>query len=333
MTNQAQGIAYPNAVTWCPRMISINENVTKYLDRLLDREEELGIRSHYLENKATVIDCGVAAPGSIGAGILFADISLGGLGDVSVVPGIIDDYYLNFAQVCVDRPAIACLGSQKPGWKLKADGFSGTGYGPARAISQKPKAIYAAIGYSDDAETAVINVEATALPTAKEIEHIAKQCSTDPECVVALVARANSIAGSVVGGTRTVEWAMNRLFQLGYDVREISAASGTCPIAPLRGGEPEFMGASFDSIAYYGMVYLYAQARHDKFGDATSLSSRSYGKSFNAMLKESQGDFSKVDPTMYAPARIMVNGMQDGSLETYGKLSPAMLLESYGLKK
>lgn len=314
-------------------MISVNENVTKYVDKLLDREEELCIKSYYLDNKATVIDCGVNAAGSIGAGILFADISLAGLGKVSVVPGIIDSYYINFAQVYVDRPAIACLGSQKPGWKLKSDGFAGTGFGPARAISQKPKNIYSAINYVDDAETAVINIETQTMPGAKELDYIAKQCSTDPECVVALIARPNSIAGSVVNGTRVVEWAMNRLFQLGYDIRDISSASGACPIAPLKKEEPEFVGASFDSIAYYGMAYLYAGNKGDIFKEATSLSSKSYGKSFNVLLKESQGDFSKVDPAMFAPARVMVNGIADGSLETYGKLDGAMLLDSYGLKR
>ncbi len=314
-------------------MISVNENVTKYLDKLLDREEELGIKSYYLENKATIIDCGVNAAGSIGAGVLYAAVSLGGLGEVSIAPGIIDSHYINFAQVLVDRPAIACLGSQKPGWKFKADGFSGIGYGPARAISQKPKALYAALNYSDDAETAVINIETQALPGVKELDYIAKQCSTDPECVVALIARPNSLAVSVVNGTRVVEWAVNRLFQAGYDIKDISSASGACPIAPLKKEESDFVGASFDGIAYYGMAYLYVKNRDDKFKEATSSSSKSYGKGFKALLKESQGDFSKVDPGMFAPARIMVNGLQDGSLEAYGKLDPVMLLESYGLKR
>lgn len=314
-------------------MISVNENVTKYVDALLDKEEELSIKSYYLENKATLIDCGVNAIGSIGAGIMYADISMGGLGKVSIVPGIIGDYYINFAQAYIDRPAIACLGCQKPAWKFKADGFAGIGYGPARAISQKPKAIYTAINYLDDAETAVINIEAQALPGAKELDYVAKQCSTDPECVVALVARPNSIVGSIVNSTRVVEWAMNRLFQLGYDVKEVSSAFGACPVTPLKQEEPDLVGTSFDSIAYYGMAYLYAKCHDDKCKEASSISSKSYGKSFNALLKESQGDFSKVDPTMFAPARLLMNGTQDGSLETYGKLDALMLLKSFGLKR
>jgi methenyltetrahydromethanopterin cyclohydrolase len=314
-------------------MISVNENVTKYVDKLLDREEELSIKSYYLENKATIIDCGVKAVGSIGAGVLYADISMGGLGKVSLVPGIIGDYYINFAQVYVDHPAIACLGCQKPGWKFKAEGFAGTGYGPARAISQKPKAIYAAINYLDDAETTIINIETQVVPGAKELDYIAKQCSTDPECVVALVARPNSIVSSLVNSTRVVEWSLNRLFQLGYDVKDVSSAVSACPVATIKPEESDMVGTSFDSIAYYGMANLYVKARDDKCKDATSLSSKSYGKSFNLLLKESQGDYSKVDPTMFAPAKLMVNGMQDGSLETYGKLNALMLIESYGLKR
>ncbi len=314
-------------------MISVNENVTKYVDKLLDREEELSIKSYYLENKATVIDCGVKAAGSIGAGVLYSGISLGGLGKVSFVPGIVGDHYINFTQVYVDRPAIACLGCQKPAWKFKADGFAGTGYGPARATSQKPKAIYTAINYSDDAETAIINIETQAIPGVKELDYVAKQCSTDPECVVALVARPNSIVGSIVNSTRVVEWAMNRLFQLGYDVKDVTSAMGACPVSAVKPGEAEVAGASFDSIAYYGMAQLYVKSRDDKFKDATSMSSKSYGKSFNVLLKESQGDYSKVDPTIFAPAKLMVNGMQDGSFETYGKLNALMLLDSYGLKR
>lgn len=314
-------------------MISINENVTKYVDQLLDTEEELGIKSYYLENRATVIDCGVNSAGSIGAGILYATISLGGLGRISMAPGIIDSNYINFIQTYVDKPAIACLCSQKPAWKFKADGFTGTGYGPARAIAQKPKAIYSALNYTDDAETAVINIETQTLPGTKELEYVAKQCSTDPECVVALVAKPRSMVSSIVNATRVIEWTLNRMFQLGYDTRDIISATGACPLAPMKAEEQDFIGASFDSIAYYGMSYLYAKGHDDKFKDVSSLSSKSYGKSFKALLKETQGDYSKIDPTMFAPARVAINGIQDGTIETYGKLDPGMLLASYGLKK
>ncbi len=312
-------------------MFSINENVTCYVDELLNREEELNVRSYYLENQSTVIDCGVEAAGSIGAGILSAMIGMGGLGKVSIVPGIIDSYYLQFTQVWVDMPAIACLCSQMPGWKIKVDDFSATASGPARAIVQKPKQVFSAINYEDDSETAVVLLLTSKLPAAKELDFIAKQCSTEPECVVVLAARPNSITGSIVNSTRAVEWAMVRLLQLGYDVKEITSASSAVPIAPIRADEQDHTSAAMDSIAYYGMVSLYAKAANDLFGSATSDNSKSSGKSFKVLLKDAQGDLSKVDPTMLAPARLMVNG-HDGSLKAYGRLDPAMLLTSFGLK-
>jgi methenyltetrahydromethanopterin cyclohydrolase len=312
-------------------MFSINESVTPYIDELLGREEELGIRSYYLENQSTVIDLGVEARGSLGAGMLATGIALGGLGKVTLVPGIIDGFYLQFAQVWVDSPAIACLCSQMPGWKIKTEDFSGMAFGPARAIAQKPKNVFAAVDYADDSETAVVLLWSQKLPTAKDMEYIAKQCSTDAECVVALVARQNSIAGSIINSARAVEWAMARLLQLGYDVREVASASSAVPVAPLMADNQDYAIASMDSIAYYGMAALYTAGANDLFKGATSESSKSYGKGFRALLKDAQGDIARVDPAIFAPARLMVNGC-DGTLNAYGRLDPAMLMTSFGLK-
>lgn len=312
-------------------MFSINESVTPYIDELLGREEELGVRSYYLENQSTVIDLGVEARGSLGAGMLATGIALGGLGKVTLVPGIIDGFYLQFAQVWIDNPAIACLCSQMPGWKIKTEDFSGMAFGPARAIAQKPKSVFAAVDYVDDSETAVVLLWSQKLPTAKDMEYIAKQCSTDPECVVALVARHNSIAGSIINSARAVEWAMARLLQLGYDVREVASASSAVPVAPLMADNQDYAITSMDSIAYYGMASLYTAGANDLFKGATSESSKSYGKGFRALLKDAQGDIARVDPAIFAPARLMVNG-RDGTFNAYGRLDPAMLMASFGLK-
>jgi methenyltetrahydromethanopterin cyclohydrolase len=312
-------------------MFSINESVTPYIDEMLSREEELAVRSYYLENQSTVIDCGVEACGSIGAGMLATAIALGGLGRVSLVPGIIDGFYVQFAQTWVDNPSVACLCSQMPGWKVKTDDFSGLAFGPARAIAQKPKNVFAAVDYADDSETAVVMLWSSKLPAAKDLDYIAKQCSTDPECVVALVARHNSIAGSVINSARAIEWAMSRLLQLGYDVREVASASSAVPVAPLMTDGQDYAVASMDSIAYYGMASLYAKSANDLFRGATSDASKSYGKSFRALLKDAQGDLARVDPAIFAPARLMVNGC-DGTLNAYGRLDPNMLMASFGLK-
>ena len=86
----------------------------------------------FSRTSSTVIDLGVEARGSIGTSMLATGITMGGLGKVTLVPGIIDGFYLQFAQVWVDNPAIACLCSQMPGWKIKTEDFSGMAFGPAR---------------------------------------------------------------------------------------------------------------------------------------------------------------------------------------------------------
>jgi methenyltetrahydromethanopterin cyclohydrolase len=58
-------------------MFSINESDTPYIDELLGREEELGVRSYYLENQSTVIDLGIETCGSLGAGMLATGIAAG----------------------------------------------------------------------------------------------------------------------------------------------------------------------------------------------------------------------------------------------------------------
>ena len=171
-------VYYHQRVQGLREMFSINESVTPYIDELLGREEELGVRSYYLENQSTVIDLGVEARGSLGAGMLATAIAMGGLGKVTLVPGIIDGFYLQFAQVWVDNPAIACLCSQMPGWKIKTEDFSGMAFGPARAIAQKPKNVFAAVDYVDDSETAVVLLWSQKLPSARDLDYIAKQCAT-----------------------------------------------------------------------------------------------------------------------------------------------------------
>lgn len=313
-------------------MISINDNVTVFVDEILNKEEELNVKSYYLDNGATVIDCGIGMGGSMQAGILYSRISLGGLAKINIVPGIIDGIYLHFSQAFIDRPAIACLCSAKPAWKIKTEGYIGTGFGPARAISGKPKAIFSVIDYVDEPETTVLCVESSTLPGIKEADYIAKQCATEPDCVVMLAASPGSLAGSIVNSTRTVEWALNRLFQSGYEVRDIASASSATPIAPVRPDVQDFMGSSFDSIAYYGMAHLYVKAHDDRFKDAVSEPCKLYGKPFKALIKEAGGDYSKIDPAMFAPAKLVVNGMSDGTLKAYGRLDAGALLTSYGLK-
>lgn len=157
-------------------MLSVNEIALDIVEDMLDFEEELRIKSKRLDNGATVIDCGVEVPGSYQAGIMYTEICMGGLADVDIVVDTINGIPFPFVTEYTDHPAIACLGSQKAGWALKVDDYFAMGSGPARALALKPKKTYEQIDYKDDAEYAVIALEASKLPDEKVMEFVAKEC-------------------------------------------------------------------------------------------------------------------------------------------------------------
>ena len=60
--------------------LSMNERAWMLTDRALERAAELRIASHTLESGARVVDAGVSVAGGLGAGVLLAELCMGGLG-------------------------------------------------------------------------------------------------------------------------------------------------------------------------------------------------------------------------------------------------------------
>jgi methenyltetrahydromethanopterin cyclohydrolase len=312
-------------------MLSVNEIALEIVETMLDYEEELRIQSKKLENDATVIDCGVNVPGSYEAGILYTQICMGGLADVNIVVDTIKEVPFAFITEYTDHPAIACLGSQKAGWAVKVEKYFAMGSGPARALALKPKKTYEKIGYEDDADVAVIALEANKLPDEKVIEFIAKECDVDPEDVYAVVAPTASIVGSVQISGRIVETAIYKMTELGYDPKLIVSGAGRCPIAPVLENDLKAMGATNDSMMYYGSVFLTVKKYDEILKNVPSSTSKDYGKPFYEIFKAANYDFYKIDPNLFAPAQIAVNDLSTGKTYVHGKLNAEVLFQSYQL--
>jgi methenyltetrahydromethanopterin cyclohydrolase len=206
------------------------------------------------------------------------------------------------------------------------------GSGPARALARKPEKTYEQIGYSEDFDFAVIALEADSLPGEEVMEHIAVECGVETRNVVALVAPTASLVGSVQISGRVVETAVYKLAELGYDTTKIHSATGYAPIAPVKGDSMTAMGTTNDSIIYNGSVYMTVESFDDVFAKVPSENSGDYGKPFYVTFKDADFDFYKIDPMIFAPARIVVNFLKEGETQTYGHLNPSVLLESYGIK-
>ncbi|MCK5660066.1 MAG: methenyltetrahydromethanopterin cyclohydrolase, partial [Methanosarcinales archaeon] len=130
-------------------MISINEQTVEIVEEMMTWEEELKVKTHTLDNGATVIDCGVNVDGSIEAGLMFTEVCMGGLATTSVSVHKIGDTPFPFIDVTTDHPSIACLAAQKAGWSVSVGDYFAMGSGPARALALKPKHTYEKINYED----------------------------------------------------------------------------------------------------------------------------------------------------------------------------------------
>ena len=300
----------------------LNEMAYDIVEEMIDREDELGIK--VFEKKATIIDCGIEAEGSLEAGKLFSEVCLGGLGRVEILPQDFGDFSLLSVAVDVKKPAIACLASQKAGWQIKAEGFFAMGSGPARALAKKPKETFEKLGYEEESDVAVIALETSKYPSNDAVKYIADACDVDTDDLYILVAKTSSIVGSVQISARVVETALFKLDLLGYDTKRIVHAYGTAPIAPILGDDAKMMGVTNDMIIYGSRVYLFGDIEVD-INRVPSTSSPNYGKPFLEIFKEANYDFYKINPEIFAPAEVYYNNIKNGKMYKAGYVNKDIL--------
>lgn len=313
-------------------LLSVNEKAMEIAEEMMDWSDELKVKTIELKNGAKVIDCGINVEGGYEAGLMFTDICMGGFGASSVTVHKVNEIPLAFIDVTTDHPAIACLGSQKAGWRVSVDNYFAMGSGPARALALKPKKTYERINYEDDYSHAVIALESNQLPDEKVIENIAEASHVEPADVVALIAPTASIVGSVQVSGRIVETAVFKLNELGYDTTNIVSGTGSAPIAPVVKDDLKAMGSTNDSVIYYGSVVLTVRGFDEAlFKKVPSSTSRDYGKPFYKTFKDAGYDFFKIDANVFAPAEITVNDLETGKTYHTGHLNGEVILESFGI--
>ncbi|MDV2481241.1 methenyltetrahydromethanopterin cyclohydrolase [Methanoculleus sp. Wushi-C6] len=313
-------------------MLSINSTAIPAVREMIDRRDELGIAVAEQENGATCIDCGVNVPGSYRAGTLFVEVCLAGLATAAITMGRVGDIPVPFLHLAIEHPALACLGSQKAGWVLKAGDYSAMASGPARALALKPKETYNRIGYRDTSRTGILALEADTLPDEKVTEFIAEKCGIGPEDLYVLVAPTRSLVGSVQISGRVVTATLHKLEEKGYDVRLIRHAAGRSPVAPVKRSGIDAMGTTNDCNIYYGSVSLVAEGYDPVFATLPSRTSPDYGRPFGRVLKDAGYDFLKVDSLLaFSPAEVTVNDSTSGEVYHFGGLNRDVLLESFGV--
>jgi methenyltetrahydromethanopterin cyclohydrolase len=307
-------------------MISVNERAASILRQVMAQAEVLGVAAHTLSNGATVIDAGVKVPGSFAAGKLFAEACLGGLGEVEFVRLSYGDLWMPGVSVRVGHPAIACMASQYAGWAVKREEFFAMGSGPARAL-YAGKELFERLSYRDQSRVAVLLLEGYKLPDEEVAEYVAAKCGVDVANLMLAIAPTASLVGSVQVAARVVETGLHKMTELGFDVQQIVAGFGTCPLAPVASDDLKAIGLTNDAVLYGGQA-CYAVQTTDEVAELTleaiieqipSSASRDYGKPFYEIFQAYEGDFYKIDPLLFSPAEVIINNLTSGKTYRAGE--------------
>jgi len=317
------------------KALSVNMLAYQLAQKLLDNPELYGVAVSKSTAGATIIDAGVKALGGFEVGKILTELCLGGAGKAKLGFKAYENLDLPSITISTDHPAIAALGSQFAGWRIKEGENIAIGSGPARALALKPKDVYAEINYKDQSDKAVLTLESNQLPTDMLIEKVTATCNVTAQNLIIVVAPTASIAGITQVTGRIVEVGIHKLKTLGLNPNVIRYAMGYAPISPQGTDFEVAMARTNDAILYGGTVYCTVdyddeEALQKIVSQAPSMMSKDYGKPFLQIFREADKDFYKIDHNLFAPAVLMINNAKTGRSFRAGKVNAKVLAESLG---
>ncbi|MCR4427991.1 MAG: methenyltetrahydromethanopterin cyclohydrolase [Caldiserica bacterium] len=290
---------------------SLNDRAFQIVQRMIKDAPALGIKVGELTNGVKVLD---ATASGYQAGKLFAEVCLGGLGEVSFTSLDFPEFSLPGVSVTVEHPFRACLASQYAGWSIKVGNFFALGSGPARALARVEK-LFEELEYSEEGENGVLALECRTAPPDEVGAYIAKQCRVKPQNLFILFAPTASLVGSIQISARIVETGMHKMRELGYDIKKVKAGFGTCPLAPVAKDDLQAIGWTNDCVLYGGKAYYLVEDRENRIEEVISKipssASKDYGVPFLELFKR-YGNFYDIDPMLFSPAEVYVNNLSNG---------------------
>jgi len=321
--------------------MNLNESALGVAERAVAEAGSLGIGLNVVAG-ARVLDCGVRAAGGHAAGLAMAETALAGLGRVWIEPA--GAHAAEFAAawpacpwpvvaVRSEEPVAACLAAQYAGWKVHDDRFFAMASGPIRAAIGREE-LFDTIGRRERPPIAVGLLESSDLPPARVCRDLAEAAGVAPESLLLLVARTASPAGTLQVIARSLETALHKLHEVGFDLSRVVRGTGRAPLAPVAANDLAAIGCTNDAILYGGMVTLEVR------GDDASLlavgprvvsgASESYGEPFAALFTRAGGDFYALDPALFAPAMVEFVNLDTGRRHRFGALAPDIVARSFG---
>jgi methenyltetrahydromethanopterin cyclohydrolase len=293
--------------------LELNKKSCQILEELRNIKGVESTEHRIDERRVVVIDLGVAAKipeqDQSVTGIKVAEASMGGLGRVQINGNILETRIPK-------HPGIATISCQLAGWAIDISGKKKLGSGPARIPAGKPGKLIDAAGYMEKPKEAALILETDTLPDKESCKRILDQTGTEKLIIAAF--KEDGKTGLINVLARIAEVGIYRLHNIGYDIKKIRSAKGSVPIPK---NSKDLMHESNDAIIYQGTVTIEVDGWDPALtGKAVSRASNSYGKKFKQIFQEAGGDFYKIDPDIFAPAKITVTDLKDGKSYTAGEL-------------
>ena len=313
--------------------LGVNERAWALADRCVERAAELRIGVHRLESGARVIDAGINSPGGFAAGLVLAELCMGGLGHVEYAPLTIAGDSWPGVQVWTDHPAESCMASQYAGWAIAPDGYFAMGSGPLRAKARVEKELFEKLRYSEaDAARGVLVLEGRTMPTDSVATWVAAKAGVAPDAITFAIAPTASIAGGVQVVARVIETGLHKMDVLGFDVTRVVSAMGTAPLPPTAKNDLRAIGRTNDCVLYGGTARYTIRAEDDELAALAeklpASASRDYGRPFYEIFKRYDNDFYKIDPMLFSPAEAFLTSATTGRTFRAGRLNPEVLRAS-----
>ena len=301
---------------------------------LLQGELPAGVAETKLDSGARLLDFGIESPGGLEAGLILARLCMADLATVSIDSQTLAGAAWPFVTVATDCPVDSCLLSQYAGWRISTDDYFAMASGPMRAAAAKEE-LFDKLNYSESASSVAGALEAGSLPTSDVVELIAEGCSVAPADVTLVIAPTSSLAGTLQVVARSVETAMHKLFELGFDVRRVRSGFGTAPLPPVAKDDLSGIGVTNDAILYGGAVTLWVTGDDESLietgAHVPSSAADCFGKPFLQIFEEAGHDFYAIDPMLFSPARISFHNIETGRVHQFGEIRPDVLIKSFGL--
>lgn len=314
--------------------MQLNARAAQLCDRLLDDRQSLGVSVATSACGCRLIDCGIAVPGSREAGRRLAEICLAGLGRVEFLPAEPTFGVETAVNVAVDEPVAACMASQYAGWQIAQGKYFAMGSGPMRAAAGK-EALFETIGFCERPDSAVGVLEARTFPPDELCRDLAGQCGVAPENLTLLAAPTASEAGTVQIVARSVETALHKLFELGFDLHRVQRGQGSAPLPPVADDDLAAIGRTNDAILYGATVTLWVRGDDASLMEigpqVPSCASKDFGEPFASIFERYNRDFYAIDPHLFSPALIHFINLDTNVTHTFGRLAPDVVRNSFGV--